>query len=142
MGHPQRRLFTLGAIGIALLIGGIAVAMLRLPEWRNRRVPDKQFFATRMQQVARQAGLSIDAPPTAQLRSKGWLHNEDQLGEHESAYARLGPAAANWLTREGRGPYVETVAHSSWLPDNGKGELRVLFSLRGEPVSAMWLAAD
>jgi hypothetical protein len=95
-----------------------------------------------MQQVARQAGLSIDAPPTAQLRSKGWLHNEDELGEHETAYDRLGPAAADWLARRGRGPYVETVAHSSWIADRKKGELRVLFSLRGEPVSAMWLADD
>jgi hypothetical protein len=142
MVHPQRRLVTLGAIGIAVLIAGIAVAMLRLPEWRSSHVPDKQFFATRMQQVARQAGLSIDAPPTAQLRSKGWLHNEDQLGEHETAYDRLGPAAADWLAREGRGPYVETVAHSSWMQDRAKGELRVLFSLRGEPISAMWLADD
>lgn len=132
----------LGAIGVAVLLAGIAVAVFRLPEWRNRRVPDKDFFATRMQEVARQAGLAIDAPPTAQLRSKGWLHNEDQLGEHETAYDRLGPRAADWLAREGRGPYVETVAHSSWIADRKKGELRVLFSLHGEPVSAMWLADD
>ena len=138
----QRRLLVLGATGVAVLLIGLAVAVLRLPEWRNRHIPDDVLFATRMQQVARQAGLSIDAPPSTQLRSKGWLHNEDQLGEHETAYDRLGSAAAQWLAQQGRGPYVETIAHSSWSHDRSKGELRVLFSLRGEPISAMWLADD
>lgn len=142
MVHPQRRLLVLGALGVVVLVAGIAVAALRLPEWRNRNVPDDRFFVTRMQQVARQAGLALNTPPTVQLRSKGWLHNEDQLGEHETAYDRLGPAAADWLAREGRGPFVETVAHTSWIGGRSKGELRVLFSLRGVPISAMWLDDD
>src|SRR6185503_17580305 len=66
------------------------------------------------------------------------------------AYDSLGDAAADWLAREGRGPYVETVARtgriesarSSKLSTKVSGELRVLFSLRGVPMSAMWLADD
>lgn len=139
MVHRHRGLLALGAL---VLVLGLAVAALRLPEWRNRSIPDDAFFAARMEQVARQAGLALEAKPAQQLRSKSWLHNEQQLGEHETAYDRLGPAAADWLAREGRGPYVETVAPSIWTADHRKGELRVLFSLKGEPVSAMWIAVD
>ncbi len=138
----------LGAIGVAVFLAGIAAAFYRLPEWRNREVPERQFFASRLQQVARQAGLELESAPRTRLRSRSWLHDEESLGEYETAYERLGREAADWLAGEGRGPYVEAVARSRWVggdPDRsrkGSGELRVLFSLRGVPTSAMWLADD
>jgi phosphoserine phosphatase RsbU/P len=140
MVHPQRRLRVLGAIGVAVLLAGLAVAMLRLPEWRNRHMPREEFFGTRLQQVARQAGLALASQPRTQIRSKGWLHDEDQFGQYDTAYDYLGAGAADWLAREGRGPYVETIARSKWSDDQAAGELRVLFSLRGAPVTAMWVA--
>jgi hypothetical protein len=134
----------LAAIGAALFLAGIAAAMLRLPEWHRHSVPDETFFASRLRAVAQQAGLELESEPRAQLRSKSWLHNEDALNEHDSAYDVLGTDAAPWLAREGRGPYVEVVARSRWAARRhaANGELRVLFSLRGVPVSAMWLADD
>lgn len=136
----------LGAIGVAVFLAGIAAALFRLPEWRSRDVPEQQFFASRLQMVARQAGIELESVPRARLRSRSWLHDEESLGTYETAYDRLGDGAVDWLTREGRGPYVETVARSRWSTEassgKGSGELRVLFSLRGVPVSAMWLADD
>jgi hypothetical protein len=128
-------------IGIAVFLVGIAAAVLRLPEWRNSEVPDQAFFASRTQQLAKQAGIELDAAPYSQLRSKGWLHDEDALGD-ESAYDYLRTNAPDWLAREGRGPYVETVAHSRWPGAERTGELRLLFSLRGALLSAMWIGDD
>ncbi|HEV7767381.1 MAG TPA: PP2C family protein-serine/threonine phosphatase [Thermoanaerobaculia bacterium] len=136
-------MFRVGIIGVAVFLTGLAAAVLRLPEWRNRSVPDEAFFATRLHEVANQAGLALESEPRARLRSKSWLHDEEVLGVHESAYDSLGPDAADWLAREGRGPYVETIARSRWSEGRkSAGELRVLFSLRGVPVSAMWMADD
>jgi sigma-B regulation protein RsbU (phosphoserine phosphatase) len=142
-------MWRLGAIGVAVFLAGIAAAVFWLPEWRNRDVPEQELFASRLQEVARQAGLVLESVPRAQLRSKGWMYDEGVVGEHETAYDRLGTTAADWLAREGRGPYVETIARSRWIAaagssgsTNASGELHVLFSLRGVPVSAMWLADD
>lgn len=135
-----RALFALGTV---LLVGGLAVAMARLPEWRSGRVPDEAFFESRLQEVARNAGLVIESAPRAQLHSRSWLHDEDLLGEHETAYRALGSRAAEWLAREGRGPYVDISARSRWRSGkHTQGQLRVTFSLRGVPISAMWLADD
>lgn len=147
MIHSQRRLPALGAIGIAVLVVGVAVAMMRLPEWRNREVPDEKVFSAHLQQAARQAGLQLESEPRVQLRSKSWLLDEEQLSQHEFAYDHLGSGAAPWLTKEGRGPYVESIARGRWKSEPGAsrqaiGELRVLFSLRGVPIAAMWLADD
>lgn len=143
MPKPARpRLLALGAIGVALFVAGVIVAAFRLPEWRNRSVPKAEVFAARMQELARVAGLTIEAAPRVELRSKSWLNeNSELVGQRETAYDNLGAAAAGWLTREGRGPYVLTTARSRW-PDRESGELRVLFSLHGLPVSATWTPDD
>jgi hypothetical protein len=141
----RQSLLALGAIGAAMFVAGVAIAMLRLPEWRNRNVPDLAFFTPRLEHAARQAGLTLESPPRAQLRTRSWLHEENLLGEHETAYDHLGPAAADWLAREGHGPYVEMVARSRWnarQPRATTGELRVLFSLRGVPIAAIWIGDD
>src|SRR5690349_14811748 len=147
VGSPRRfPLFALGAIGIAVLVAGLALAMLRLPEWRNREIPNAAELAPRLQEAAGRAGLVLESAPRAQLRSRGWMREEGLLGEHDSAYDALGRDAADWLAREGRGPYVETVARSRWLgranTGTGSGELRVIFSLRGVPIAAMWIGDD
>ncbi|MEA2163093.1 MAG: phosphoserine phosphatase RsbU/P [Thermoanaerobaculia bacterium] len=144
MAGPERRLglLALGAIGIAIFAIGIAAAFHRLPEWRNRSVPDQSFFAVRLQQTAAPAGLRIESLPRVQLRSKYVLTNSELLSERETAYDVLGPSAADWLAREGRGPFVEAAAQTRWTSGGEKGQLRVLFSLRGVPVSATWIPEE
>lgn len=136
------RLLALGAIGVALFVAGVIVAAFRLPEWRNRQVPDAGVFAARMQQLAHTAGLTIEAAPRSELRSRSWLNeNSELVGERETAYDNLGPSAASWLAREGRGPYILTTARSRW-PNQEAGELRMLFSTHGVPISATWMPDD
>src|SRR5258708_4347486 len=137
----RSRLLILGAAGVAVFIIGVVVAQLRLPEWRTS-VPAESFFAGRLQQIAGAAGLQIESVPRVQLRSKGNVYDTRSLSQRETAYDTLGPAAADWLTREGRGPYVESSARSRWREGNEGGQLRVLFSLRGVPVSTMWIPDD
>jgi phosphoserine phosphatase RsbU/P len=136
------RLLALGAIGVAVFTIGVVVALLRLPEWRNRTLPDQSFFAARLQQIAGPAGLHLESAPRMQLRSRSIIFANGSLPLGETAYDVLGPRAADWLTREGRGPYVEAAAQSRWRVWNEAGQLRVLFSVRGVPVSAMWVADD
>src|SRR5882757_5824319 len=113
MVRPDRRsrLVAFGAIGVVVIIGAV-VACLRLPEWRNRSLPDQSFFATRLQQIVVPSGLQIESAPRVQLRSKSFLYEDGSSALQETAYEILGPRAADWLTREGRGPFVEASARS------------------------------
>lgn len=138
----RSRLVALGAAGAAVFAVGVVVACLRLPEWRNRSVPGQSFFADRLQQIAGPAGLELESAPRMQLRSKGVIYDNESLPQRETAYDILGPGAAGWLTREGRGPFVEAAARSRWRAASGSGQLRVLFSTRGVPVSAMWIPEE
>jgi stage II sporulation SpoE-like protein len=144
MPAPARRprLLALGAIGVAVFAAGVVVAAFRLPEWRNRRVPDQEVFAARLQEAARVADLRIEGVPRFELRSKSTLNDtSDLIGHRETAYGSLGPGAADWLAREGRGPYVLAVVRGR-RTRRERGELTVLFSLRGLPVSATWVTDD
>jgi hypothetical protein len=144
MVGPDRRarLLALGAIGVAVFAIGVVIATYRLPEWRNRNLPEQSFFAARLQQVAGPADLRIESLPRVQLRSKNFINDSTVLSDRETAYDILGPSAADWLAREGRGPFVEAVAESRWRNGRERGQLRVLFSVRGVPISAMWLPEE
>ena len=142
-GSERRsRLVVLGAAGVAVFTIGVVVACLRLPEWRNRNVPGQSFFAASLRQIAVPAGLDLESEPRMQLRSKGVIYDNESLPQRETAYDILGPRAAEWLTREGRGPFIEAAAQSRWRTGSGSGQLRVLFSTRGVPVSAMWIPEE
>ncbi|MGH9423890.1 MAG: hypothetical protein ACRD3J_28195, partial [Thermoanaerobaculia bacterium] len=138
--QPRSRLFALGAIGAVVFVIGVVVASLRLPEWRNRSLPDRTFFAGRLQQVVSSSALQIESAPQISLHSKAYLYDANgSLTFRETAYEILGPRAADWLTAEGRGPFVGASVRSKWRTTGEQGQLRVLFSTRGQPVSAMWL---
>lgn len=143
MSPPQSRpaLPLLLAIGIIVFAGGVSVALLRLPEWRNRDVPDRTLFASRLREVAKRAGIEVESEPQTRLLSNGWLRSGSDVELHETAYETLGPRAADWLVREGRGPFVEATAKTRW-PTGGSSELRVLFSTRGVPLAATWMPED
>lgn len=132
----------LGAAGVAVFILGVVIASLRLPEWRNGRPPAESFFASRLQQLAAPAGLQIESSPRAYLRSKGIIFDDSSFPQRETAYDILGTRAADWLAREGRGPYVEVTARSRWRTGNKSGQIRVIFSLRGMPIAAVWIPDD
>jgi len=138
----RSRLFLLGAIGVVVFTIGVVVACFRLPEWRNRDVPPENFFTARLQQLAAPAGLKIESVPYVQLRSKSVVYENGAFPQRETAYEILGPGAAGWLAREGRGPFVEVSARSRWPTWNAAGQLRVIFSLRGVPLSAIWVPDD
>ncbi len=144
MGGPDRRMRLLGlaAIGVVVFAVGVFVALRQLPEWRNLSLPEESFFAARLQQIAGPADLRLESLPHVQLRSKGFLTESDLLSERETAYDVLGPAAADWLTREGRGPYVDATAQTRWGGGGERGQLRVLFSVRGVPISAFWIPEE
>ena len=144
MGGPDRRMRLLGlsAVGVAVFTIGVIVALRQLPEWRNLSLPEESFFAARLQQIAGPADLRLESLPHVQLRSKGFLTDNDLLSERETAYDFLGPAAADWLAREGRGPYVEASAQTRWGGGSERGQLRVLFSVRGVPISAFWIPEE
>ena len=144
MAGPDRRvrLLALGAIGVVVFVIGVIVAARRLPEWRNRSLPEESFFAARLEQMAASADLRLDALPRVQLRSKSVITESDLVSERETAYDVVGPDAADWLARQGRGPFVETSAETRWGNRGERGQLRVLFSVRGTPVSAMWLPEE
>src|ERR1700754_1137562 len=93
----RTRLALLGATGIAVFALGVLAAMLRLPEWRNHSTPDQAFFATRFRQAALESGFALESAPHVELRSKGWVRDEETFGESETAYALLGTRAADWL---------------------------------------------
>ncbi len=132
----------LGAAGVAVFILGVVIASLRLPEWRNGQLPAESFFTSRLQQLAAPGGLQIESPPRAQLRSKGIIFDDSSFPQRETAYDILGTPAADWLAREGRGPFVEAAARSRWRNWNEDGQLRVIFSLRGVPIAAVWIPDD
>jgi len=138
----RSRLLLLGAIGVVVFTIGVVVASLRLPEWRNRSVPAESFFAARLQQLAGPAGLQIESAPRVQLRSKSIVYESGVFPQRETAYEFLGREAPGWLAREGRGPFVEVGARSRWPTWSEGGQLRVIFSLRGVPLSAMWIPDD
>jgi Serine phosphatase RsbU, regulator of sigma subunit len=138
----RARLLWLGAIGVAVFTIGVVVAVHRLPEWRNASLPEQTFFAARLQQISGPAELRLESLPRVQLRSKIVMTDSDLLSERETAYDILGPAATDWLTREGRGPFVEAAAESRWGDGGERGQLRVLFSIRGVPISAQWLPEE
>ncbi len=139
--QPRRQLPLLLVVGVIVFAGGAFAALQRLPEWRNRTIPEPAFFVTRLHEVAARAGIEITSPPRAQLRSNGWIKSNSDLQVHETAYDTLGARAADWLTSEGRGPFVEAVAQTRW-PGAGNGELHVLFSTRGVPVAATFVPED
>ncbi|HEX9459576.1 MAG TPA: hypothetical protein VGA84_10555, partial [Thermoanaerobaculia bacterium] len=140
---PERRsLLMLGAAGVAVFAIGIVIACLRLPDWRNGSFPAEGFFAARLQQIAGPAGLQIESSPRSQLRSKSIIYDDGSFPQRETAYDILGTRAADWLAREGRGPFVEVTARSRWRNWNEDGQLRVIFSLRGVPIAAVWLPDD
>src|SRR5258706_14756497 len=137
---PERRsLLVLGAAGVAVFVIGVVIACLRLPDWRNGSFPADSFFAARLRQIAAPAGLQIESAPRAQLRSKGIIFDDRSFPQRETAYDFLGTRAADWLAREGRGPFVEVTARSRWRNWNEDGQLRLIFSLRGVPIAAVWL---
>lgn len=138
----RSRLFLLGVIGVAVFAIGVVVACLRLPDWRDRSVPPESFFTGRLQQLAAPVGLRIESAPRVLLRSKSVVYENGSLPQRETAYDYFGPAAAGWLAREGRGPFVEVAARSRWPTWSESGQLRVIFSLRGVPLSAMWIPDD
>src|SRR5438034_10932182 len=99
VGSERRsRLVVLGAAGVAVFIIGVVAACLRLPEWRNRSMPEQSFFAARLQQIVGPAGLELESAPRMQLRSKSVIYDNDSLPQRETAYDILGPRAAGWLT--------------------------------------------
>lgn len=130
----------LGGSSVLVFALGLIAAAYRLPEWRSGEIPRPSFFSERLTGLARQAGVAIEGEPRFGLQSTRWLNNELQLIHSDPAYETLGPSASDWLTREGRGPFVNAGAQGRWT--GGAGELRVLFSLRGEPVAAMWTPRD
>ncbi len=138
----RRSLLMLGAAGVAVFILGVVIASLWLPEWRNDRLPAESFFASRLQQLAAPAGLRIESSPHAQLRSKAIIFDDSSFPQPETAYDILGTPAADWLAREGRGPFVEVTARSRWRNWNEDGQLRVIFSLRRVPIAAVWIPDD
>jgi hypothetical protein len=140
---PERRsLLVLGAAGVVVFAIGVTIACLRLPDWRHGNFPADSFFAARLQQLAGPAGLQIESPPRAQLRSKSIIYDDGSFPQRETAYDILGTRATDWLAREGRGPYVEVTARSRWRNWKEDGQLRVIFSLRGVPIAAVWLPDD
>lgn len=142
VASERRSLLMLGAAGVAVFILGVVIASLRLPEWRNGQLPAESFFTSRLQQLAAPGGLQIESPPRAQLRSKGIIFDDSSFPQRETAYDILGTPAADWLAREGRGPFVEAAARSRWRNWNEDGQLRVIFSLRGVPIAAVWIPDD
>ncbi|HXH95331.1 MAG TPA: SpoIIE family protein phosphatase [Thermoanaerobaculia bacterium] len=144
MGGPDRRmrLLGLGAVGVAVFAIGVFVALRQLPEWRNLSIPEESFFAARLQQIAGPADLRLESLPHVQLRSNGILLESDLLSARETAYDVLGPSAADWLAREGRGPFVDATAQTRWAGGSERGQLRVVFSVRGVPISAIWIPEE
>src|SRR4051812_14838354 len=138
----RSRLLLLGAMGVVVFTIGVVVASLRLPEWRNRSVPPESFFTARLQQLAGPAGLQIESTPRVQLRSKSIVYENGIFPQRETAYEFLGRGTPGWLAREGRGPFVEVTSRSRWPTWNEGGQLRLIFSLRGVPLSAMWIPDD
>jgi Stage II sporulation protein E (SpoIIE) len=136
------RLLGLGAIGVAVFAIGVFVALRQLPEWRNLSIPEESFFAARLQQIAGPADIRLESLPHVQLRSNGIVLESDLISDREKAYDFLGPSAVDWLTREGRGPYVAATAQTRWGAGGERGQLRVLFSVRGVPISAVWLPEE
>src|SRR5258708_26246411 len=104
IGTDRRLLVMLGAAGVAVFLIGVVVAHLRLPEWRTT-VPEQSFFAARLQQIAGPAGVQLESAPRVQLRSKSSVYDAGSFPQRETAYDILRPAAADWLTPEGRRPY-------------------------------------
>ncbi|HET8797800.1 MAG TPA: PP2C family protein-serine/threonine phosphatase [Thermoanaerobaculia bacterium] len=140
MRSPRSRLLLLLLLGVVVFAGGVSVAFLRLPEWRNRDVPDAALFEARTRETARRAGFAIESIPRVQLSTYGWLRtSSNDLPMHEPAYEVLGARAVDWLAAEGRGPFVLTVARARWPGGVEEGELQILFSTHGAPVAASWM---
>lgn len=138
-----RPLLAAGAAGLLVFICGVLVARSRLPEWRGEPIAAADFFASRFGEAAVRAGLSPVEKPKLFLRSKSAFDEDVNLYQAGSAYEILGTSAAEWLAREGRGPYVLASASARWSAHSSdRGRLRVAFSRRGLPVSADWMPSN
>jgi serine phosphatase RsbU (regulator of sigma subunit) len=113
------------------------MATVRLPEWRAGTIPPRSEFATRFQLAAQRAGVIRIGAPRLALMSSSIVEKDTEFERRDPAYRVLGTKAPDWLATHGRGPYVEATAAGWWA--NAPGQLRVIFALQGQPVSARWL---
>ncbi|HEV8659686.1 MAG TPA: hypothetical protein VGS96_13820, partial [Thermoanaerobaculia bacterium] len=136
----KRQLIAIGIAGLALFSAGVIVAKLRLPEWRTGTIPTRSYFAAQLQSATSRAAISMISPPRYQLRSWSDIDRDSELDPTDPTYRVLGTQAADWFASKGRGPFVQADVDARLRSrEREVDRLRVIYSIQGEPIAAVWL---
>src|SRR5690554_1306886 len=127
MGKPLGPVLSRLVSGIVLLVG-LALAMAFLPAARAGRLPPRQRFVERFEELARRHGVELAGgrPRVHLVTESGASHVREVLGED----------ADRWLAAAGRGLRIDVASDARW--DGAEGLLELSFSARGEPWNAEW----
>jgi hypothetical protein len=119
---PSFRPLTALATGLLLLIAGIALARLWLPEWRDD-LSDKSFYVQRYRELAQKAGVSVTSgAPVVSLT--------DESPERSSS-SESDPTAGLRIQVSGTGTLPGAATEKTWRFLTG-------FSPKGEPLALSW----
>jgi hypothetical protein len=129
----RKELALTGIAGVTLFAGGLWMGMLRLPEWRAESIPSRSFFSARFQEAAQRARI-VANNPRFRATSRPWIDEDMNLTRFDPIYRELGPAAPDWLTAHGYGPYI-IAAGDTRGSGSERGRMVILSTLRGTPIS-------
>ena len=108
--------------GLLLFVAGIALARLRLPEWRDE-IRDKSFYVHRYRELAQRAGVSL-APGKPAVSLADESTGRDSSRESDSSSGLR-------IQVSGTGTLPEAAAERTW-------RLQVGLSPKGEPLALSW----
>lgn len=129
--RSSRSLVTALAVGVLLLIAGLAAGARTLPAAHVGDLLPPERYVAAYDALARRQGAELASAPHQRLLNVG--------DDTKVARQILGDAADDWLVRQGRGLLVEVVQGAEW--GGLQGQLAITFTARGAPVLAEWQPA-
>jgi hypothetical protein len=117
----------LALVGAMIFATGVTLARQWLPDWQAQHLPSQAFFVQRFEELARRAGIRLDAGVPRVTFAK----HDKKLDLDESVVDRLPPGKA---AEVGAGLIVDARQDGTLEAKNDRRELIVHFSAYGYPL--------